>query len=369
MRRRSFAVLVSSLVLAGVASAGCGSRTGLGSDLAGTGPEEPKTPTSLTCVAGSFQLRPSSTEVLFVIDRSGSMSGPFPGDPNGRSKWTLLHDALVPMVASLTKKVTVGAKFFPEAHDPAFTDPSVACAVLSSVDFAPSSQPGDFLSVFETTKPAGGTPTADALRASVDYLTGRDDRAVSKFIVLATDGAPNCNGDPSLDPKTCVCTTLDPNGCRTGDVNSYNCLDDVRTVSVIDEARTQTIPTYVLGLGTQDRPEFTAALERMAVAGGRPRTQNPKFYSVDDGTALQAALDDIEQGVADCTYVTPSRPDDPEGMTITINGQPVLQDETRQNGWDWLDREFGKIGFFGASCAVLHTSASSGSVNATVACH
>lgn len=358
MRGRGWILGVVSGVVAFAASASaCGSRTGLESDLISALPESETPPaTSLTCKDGDFALRPSTVEVIFVIDRSGSMSSALPGDTSGRSKWELLRDSLGPMVKSLASKITVGAKFYPEAHDGRFRDPSVACRVDSSVDREPS-QSTDLLETFDSTAPAGGTPTADALRSTVDYLAQHEDRSKSRFLILATDGAPNCNGSDTLDSKTCVCTTQDPDGCRTGSSNPYNCLDDARTIAVIEDALdVHFVPTYVIGLGAVDRPEFTSALDRMATAGGRGRDVPPRYYEALNATDLGAALAGIEKNLSACTYVTPSRPDSPDSITVRIGDKVVLRDDTHKSGWDWLDRAYGKIGFFGASCESLTAS-------------
>jgi len=350
--KRSSVALTSALVTT-VLGVGCGSRTGLESDLVGVNPAGPPV-TTLTCKDGEFDLKPSSVEVMFIIDRSGSMSSGLSGDPSGRSKWQILRDGLTPMVQSLAGKMTVGAKFYPEAHDGRFRDPSVACRVDVSVDREPS-RSTDFLETFDATSPAGGTPTADAIRTTMDYFAKNEDRSRSRFLIIATDGAPNCNGSDALDSRTCVCTTVEPNGCRTGSSNPYNCLDDDRTSTLIKDAlENKFIPTYVLGLGSLDRPEFTQALDRMAVAGGRPRESEPRFYEVRNAESLADALNGIERNISACTYVTPSRPENADSMTVTIGGRAVVRDETHRSGWDWLDRDYGKIGFYGNACDILN---------------
>ncbi len=349
MRGACLALLFSSASLV----AACGSRTGLLSSddgLLAAIPPDLNNPKTLACKDGEFDLKPSSLEVIFVIDRSGSMAAGLTGDNSGKSKWVILRDALTPMVQSLATKMTVGAKFYPEAHDGRFRDPSVACRVDLSVSDEPAMNT-NFLGTFSTTQPAGGTPTADALRATVDYLSKHEDRSVSRFLILATDGAPNCNGDDSLDSRTCVCTTTDPEGCRTGSSNPYNCLDDSRTVKVIKDAlATHFVPTFVIGIGETERPEFLDVLDRMAVAGGRGRDAAPHYYSARSRSDLGDALGAIERNLSACTYVTPSRPETPDAITVRVGGKVLLRDTTHQSGWDWLDRDFGKIGFYGSSC-------------------
>src|SRR5262249_18656250 len=80
----------------------------------------------------------------------------------------------------------------------------------------------------------GGTPTAATLAALTPYLQslGRN-----TFVVLATDGAPNCNATASCDIANCQvniagqCTI--PGNCCVGANNNTNCNDTDPTLAAI----------------------------------------------------------------------------------------------------------------------------------------
>jgi hypothetical protein len=185
------------------------------------------------------------------------------------------------------------------------------------------------------------------VRLAAQYLT--TSRSVARTLVLATDGAPNCNGQ--LDPSKCICTTPRLNCAANPDRGRYSCLDDTRAIATVREvAEVQKIPVYVIGIGGTERPEFLKVLDDMAVAGGRPRNGTPKHYNASTQAELTDALTVIRESVAKCTYLTPSSPLDPNAITIEIEGVPVKRDTTRMNGWDWIDQKFGEIAFFGAAC-------------------
>jgi hypothetical protein len=340
-----------------IALASCGSRTGLfGTDALADGAadasvdavEEP-----IGCIPGKFTFELATAQLMFVLDRSGSMafslSGQDPVPPGQSSRWETLRDALFQTIVPFENQIAMGAKFFPEEiPDDSLGDPEDACRVDTGVAIPPATgRAFDILNVFDTTEPRGGTPTAEAVRLAAQYLATR--RGVARTIVLATDGAPNCNGD--LNARTCTCTTPRFDCSRDTDQGRFSCLDGARAVSVVGAVfQDQKIPVYVIGIGSTERPQFLDVLEDMAVAGGRPRPGTPKHYNVQTALELRDALATIRDGIAKCTYLTPSSPTDPDAIAVEVGGQPVPRDTTHQSGWDWVDQAYGELAFFGESC-------------------
>ncbi|MFO0679175.1 MAG: vWA domain-containing protein [Polyangiaceae bacterium] len=313
---------------------------------------EPKTP----CIDGTFDLARARAEVLFVVDRSGSMAYALDGDRAtlfNPSRWSILRNALAPALGSLGASVRVGAKFFPDTTASSIGPSAQACSLSSGLDVAPELGTRDaILSTFATTSPRGGTPTAAAITAGAAALRNSGSRSVSKFMVLATDGAPNCNGT-GRDPKTCVCASPDPTDCSTSRRSdaAFQCLDDGDTVKAIETAaNVSKIPTFVIGIGQDQRDVFEATLEKMALAGGRPRAAIPRYYRVLESRDLDAAFTQIEASITLCTFVTPSKPDDVSAIQVSVAGETVPYDPTRTNGWDYVDAAFGEIALFGEAC-------------------
>jgi hypothetical protein len=365
---------------AGFLLAACGSRTALLSaervvppPVVDAGPDSPV----VTCKVGTFQLDRAAAQLMFVLDRSGSMrfllNGTDP-DPSGQqparpdSRWRTLQRGLDPVLTALEGRLELGAKFFPEPID-AQGSGADACLVRQAADVPPRrATAASILNVFETTRPVGGTPTADAIRSAVAYLKNGARRVISRYMVLATDGAPNCN--EALDELVCVCTQRDLGICRNDPVGGpTRCLDDTRTVKVIQEAAEKDrIPTFVIGLGTSDEPAFESTLNRMAIAGGRPRAGASRFYGAQSATELETALSEIQSSVAECTYVTPSAPTDPNAITIEVNGVAVTRDTSKRNGWDWVDQAYGQVALFGAACDLALRGGEGSNIKGTVTC-
>ncbi len=258
------------------------------------------------------------------------------------SRWAALREAVTTSILPLADELPLGARFFP---DPNVVGEKVECstdpgtAILPALGTAPA-----ILELFEGS-PEGATPTAAALRrASEEVATNR---STARAIVLATDGAPNCNA--SLNGNTCVCTADDPLACmRAGGATS--CLDDVQSVQVITSIfATRRIPVYVVGVGPTEA--FRGTLDAMAVAGGRPRSGTTKYYDAVDGVGLTAALSSIHDGVARCTYEISSSPDSADAIDVELGGKQIPRDPTHVEGWDWVDDGYGRLELFGSACA------------------
>lgn len=364
-----------------VTVASCGSRTGLfgvepgaageggvGStsidasrDASRDAPEEAAVP----CVPGKFDLDRGFAQLVFVIDRSGSMDfslttddDPLPGEP---TRWQALRGALSQALAPFDGEIAFGAKFFPEpfavslVRDGCFVDTGVAVPPkLSNL--------ASILAAYDAYDPRGGTPTTEAIRAAAELVKAR--RGVARTLVVATDGAPNCNS--ALDPNNCVCTAPSTPGgpCAASSPNDgANCLDDVQTVEVVRQIyENRKIPVFVVGIGVTGG--FAPTLDAMALAGGRPRSTAPHYYPAETPAELSSAFTVVRDSVAKCSYVTPSAPNDPDLIDITIDQKPIARDPTHVDGWDWIDQEYGQLQLFGSACAAANAQ----NVDGTVVC-
>jgi hypothetical protein len=134
-----------------------------------------------------------------------------------------------------------------------------------------------------------GTPTRRVIEGAVAYLTGLADQN-PKFMLLATDGQPNC-------------------ATATG----LNMDDSAGTQQAVTDALAAGIPTFVVGIGNTNA---AATLNQVAIAGGRPQTGGTSsYYQVNDAAALAAALGTIVGQAASCTFDIGAPPD---GTTATV---------------------------------------------------
>jgi hypothetical protein len=364
---------VALLVTVSIVLASCGARTGLLFDETTTiasgvdsglvvdanAPPDANL-TTLSCSPGSITLVKADPTVMFVLDRSGSMGGQL-GTTNGnQSRWQILTAALTSALPPVNLTMEVGALLFPTGSG---GRNQMSCNVASTPDLEPELlNVPILLALMLDNTPAGETPTSDALNSAATALGNVRAATNARALVLATDGAPNCNA--MLDPSTCRCANAtNDRACS----NSTMCLDATRTVDTIASIEERGIPTFVIGIETGGDADFTDVLNDMATAGGRPQSGAQKYYAGDSEADLTSALVAIRNQVGACTFLTTSVPSADGTITVVVDGTTIPFDATATNGWAWADKPNGQIIFAGDACALV-TSTSSPTVVADVQC-
>jgi len=243
----------------------------------------------------SVPVVPAEGDILFVIDRSGSMD--WPAVDTTRTRWQELMSAtssVLPMVGSLP----MGLLTFPLLTG---TSESLNCMVASSPDIAIASGTGSAISarLVAADPRAGDTPTPQAFSTVSSYLMGLPATTRTRFVVLATDGLPEPN-----------CGSTVP-----------------ATVSAISSLRSSGIDTFVIGIvgpsntgDTSGIPALRDALNQFAVAGGRPRGGSIRYYEAGDGAALTSSFRAVLAAATDCSFELSSAPPRPGALEIRLNG-------------------------------------------------
>lgn len=225
--------------------------------------------------------------LMLVVDKSGSMAFPTAvGDPacpvncgaTGScpaacpTRWSEMSGAMATFLTASGGLARMGFIPYPLAVDVCGA-PSPGDIATQGVELNQSTTDADaelqataveILAKIEATLPKGGTPTAATLTMLGTYpkLLGADRE---DFILLLTDGMPNCNS--TLHGATCLCT-----GATCTDAR--NCADNAATVAAIGDLRAKGVRTLVVGFGPETVAGVgptTDVLTAMAMAGGMDR--------------------------------------------------------------------------------------------------
>lgn len=312
--------LAGALALGGTLSIACGARTWLPSDAIDTGD-------GASCQGKDVPLEPNVPNLYFVLDVSGSMLED--------NKWDNVRMAARLLVQQLGASAKFGVTVFPAPG----TSECTAGVEVMPLRLGDSNGTTETAFINATAiTPAGGTPTAATFRALVPKL--RDLPGVT-FVILATDGGPNCDaslGQCSADQCTNnidlanMCSTAGPNCCAAPQGDVLGCLDGTATAAAVSALHDAGVQTYVMGI--PGSAPYTAVLDAVAMAGGTARSSEPLYYQVDspDTTALGAAFGQIAaDAMKSCTLLLGRAPSDPNKVNVAVDGTLLPSDGP--NGW------------------------------------
>jgi hypothetical protein len=313
-------------------------------------PVIPDTPWENICGEENLPLQYNvSSDVLIVLDRSGSMMGILDN----------VKVAINTVVDASDDKIWFGLMPFPNSvppNDCRLIAPLTECAppVTPHVALGPNRAP-DIASAMSTLRVCGSTPTTVTLRNAHAYLSSAA-TGHTMYVLLATDGVPNCNGD--LDGNTCTCLDTE-SGCAD---NPLACLDDEAAYVELDDLLADGIKTYVLGMGSGLMAGDIDVMNSMAEHGG-----TGSFYPAETPAELLAAFEAIMGTVVvSCLFdLNPGADTDPTKVNIYVDGEIVPQTSDYSNGWNYVDED--TIEFYGPWCDRILSGDVSG-VGATYGC-
>jgi hypothetical protein len=343
--------------LAGEAGADAGSMFDAGQPC-------PTTPTPFDCGNTTIPIELVRQNLYFVLDRSGSMGELL--DDGSYDKYAAARLAINEMLGRIGQRVHYGAAVFPGS----ITD-SVGCSAGSEVFSTRQGDPlgsscdggsGTTLLALQSSlgrfSTYAGTPIAPTLAALAADLRGLPGKT---SLILATDGAPNCNPEARCGPSECMLNlehaSLDGRACD----ESFNCCDpsnlSVGPYSCVDRAASERevmnlaaagIPTYVIGMPGSEL--YASVLEVLAIAGGTARAGVPAYYAARDTAELSAILGEIGATVTvSCSIELADAPGDPDLVNVYFDSRLVLGDPV--DGWVWTGAR--ALELVGAACAEL----------------
>lgn len=326
--------------------------------------------------------RQAKPNIMLLVDKSGSMHEPInatdsscTGCGSGVPKctascvtrWRALESAMGTFLTNPTSAAVArfGLAYFPNApRKPQNADQSCTNGgVVQSLGITPSNDVdseliahaaaiNNHIQTLDEEDVVGGTPTGNSIAIvgnTAELVTdSRED-----FILLLTDGLPNCN--KALDDSSCTCVNTPGGAPPCGDPEpggGRQCLDDTATVNFINSVKGRGIRVIVVGFGADTGAGLAfAPLNKLAEAGGMARNclddqgqRNPalcgagdtcgdlpaalcstRFYKAADAAQLTAALQRISLLVGQdvCEFTLDSVPSDPRLLSVEVNGTNI----------------------------------------------
>lgn len=339
------------------ASASASASSGAGGDAFDAGiPDGPVPCPDATglCACEEVEIIQNTPNLYFVLDTSGSMEAPVDAS---HTRYDLVRESAVDFVRKLGHLVRVGAATYPDLGGP-YGECSAGSEVFATQKGDPPSLgEGPVTKAFReaiTLPPQGGTPTAATLAALVEPLSALEG---TTYVLLATDGGPNCNLTDPCDITQCMANIDSVPGC-TGNLNCCdpvnngtwgNCLDAQDAITATALLAEAGILTYVLGIAGSEVYEDT--LIAMAEAGNAPPPPGSTvpYYAVTDLYALDEVFAEIASIAISCDFDLGAVPPDPALVNVYLDGE-LLSYEPLDH-WAWKDDH--TVELRGATCARL----------------
>lgn len=320
------------------------------------------------CACEEVDVIQNIPNLYFVLDTSGSMNAPVDASS---TRYDLVREAAVDMVRKLGHLVRVGAATFPHI-DGNLGECSAGGEVFpTQLGDPPSLGEGPVTKAFRdaiTYQPVGGTPTAATLNALVTQLGALEG---TTYVLLATDGGPNCNLDDPCAIDACM-PNIDAfpgcgpnlNCCDPANGGTWgNCLDAPAAIGATQLLAEAGILSYVIGIPGSEAYEPT--LIAMAQAGNAPPPpgSDVPYYDASDLYALDDVFAEIASLAISCEFDLGGAPPDPSLVNVYLDGE-LLSYEPLDH---WAFKDDHTVELRGATCTRLKTG-SIGKVQIVAGC-
>ncbi len=320
------------------------------------------------CAEADFVIELEKIDILTVMDRSQSMCNQGIWDPVG--------EKIAEVVKELDERINFGLLFFPS-----LTANSVQTQCLEPqagqtpeeiplINFGEDNIDQKIKEAFDTHGCYGGTPTAKTLEVTEEYLKSLSGD-VKRYVMLATDGAPNCNSEHDIDTdyldsdtvEECICT----NGLET--CGAEVCLDDIATYDAAESMYNAGFPMFVIGYEVP--AEWTEVMTNIASFGSGGQSD---YYPVDNPDAFVEKLKEIIYSLVECDFdvdwdaiddQSNNATDDPNKINfhcLTSEDEPISDDNiigynagcaAGDAGWSWVDNTYEEAYFCPESCLAV----------------
>ena len=330
------------------------------------------TSVDMNCGAMTHSAMKQPPDILIVQDRSLSMLNDqndmacagatgFDAKCGTMSKWYQVTTALNDVLSTTDTTVNWGLLYFGdetttcgETATPVVPVASMSSAAISKAFVGQPDLAGQI-----------GTPTRSAINNAVKYMKSLTD-SNPKYLMLATDGQPNCAPSGSGGSGTTGSGGTSGAGGRGGRSGTTtgggfppgggfntgaNADDSPGSEQAVADALTAGFATFVIGIGNTGG---AAVLNAMAIAGGKPVPGMPggnSYYQVNNTADLEMALSQILGTVATCVFDIGAPPNDQASVDqLAVFGDGNMIDHNGTNGWDFSNSAKTQVTLYGPVC-------------------
>lgn len=312
-----------------------------------------------TCMTNTADGQRVPTNLMILLDRSGSMNNRDDRNPSAPTKWDAAVAGLTSLLNRLSDNARVGITFFPTTRNASdiasYETPAVPVAALRTNRAA-------LLGALRGASPGGNTPMVCGFGGVQRYFQGYMADG-TRNVILITDGVPTEECGTGL-PQ---CSLLPPDfACLLGREPLIQ--NQVRVAVARTAMSTPPIKVYIAGT-----PEASDTfLSDLAVIGNTPRTPDCRnsqscHYRLQTASFeadLTMALQDIESRALTCEFQVDADPArvDPDRVNVNIQGtgmtspRVIPRDVDHMEGWDYTEGRR-SIVVYGAACDQIRTDA------------
>jgi hypothetical protein len=268
--------------------------------------------------------------VMIALERSFSMLQPW-GARSSRKQ--IAYEAVQDVVGSYDRAIKFGLEQFPAPDGVCGSTNAMCCAGVVGKNgpargFADKLREAlrcDLQGCPDNPAWPASIPTADALHISRLYYDTVQGGRAPRYVLLVTDGDPSC-----------------------ANMNSACEAAETEASALATQAD---VHTLVLGIGEDARA--STCLDRLAQAGGEPRSAAPRFFLAERPDDLWATLHSLMAGIAAEPCRLQLGGPVADGAVLQIGPAFKERDPSRVDGWDYDGERLDRVLVFGPACAAL----------------
>ena len=249
-------------------------------------------------------------DVLVLLDRSGSMDMAY----GAGTRYQAVATALSDVVATYSPHVRFGFQEMPGRQGCGGALFGACCASPPLVDIADGNTQAMPAAIASALPMDGSTPTAASLRLAREYYQTLADGIDNRYVLLATDGTPNCTLVDTLSSGDAL------------DAASAACVDALAEVNAMVALGVRVIVLGV-GIGLADDPSGDATcLDALAHAGGVAASPGyPGFLTLSDSQQLHMAIEQLFGGIVrpPCSVHFSNKVASPLNMAVYFDGKEI----------------------------------------------